>query len=109
MGMRSYERIRMTHDGHRYRLLPPSVFMKLYREPGKCMQTRSGPKIPAAGHLEGEGFFRFSDICLCHNNGPDPLEGESFLGCKIELCEKILSIRFNFVKIVNNRLNFGKR
>ena len=24
--------------------------------------TRSGPKIPAAGYLEGEGFFGFKDI-----------------------------------------------
>ena len=25
-------------------------------------KTRSGPKIPAAGYLEGEGFFGFKDI-----------------------------------------------
>ena len=33
-------------------------------------ETRSGPKIPAAGYLEGEGFFGFKDIdsdfgCCC--------------------------------------------
>ena len=26
------------------------------------LKTRSGPKIPAAGYLEGEGFFGFKDI-----------------------------------------------
>ena len=43
-------------------------------------KTRSGPKIPAAGHLEGEGFFRFSNIRSCHNNAKDSLEGGAFFG-----------------------------
>ena len=30
---------------------------------GAQAKTRSGPKIPAAGYLEGEGFFGFGDIC----------------------------------------------
>ena len=37
---------------------------------GISIATRSGPKIPAAGYLEGEGFFGFKDIdsdfgCCC--------------------------------------------
>ena len=43
------------------------------------ISTRSGPKIPAAGQLEGEEFFRFSDIGSCHS-GLDKLEGGSCLG-----------------------------
>ena len=42
-------------------------------------KTRSGPKIPAADQLEGEEFFRFSDIGSCHN-GLDQLEGGAVRG-----------------------------
>ena len=76
--------------------IKPLLFVRRFLNDSFChTATRSGPKIPAAGYLEGEGFFGFRKT-------------DSDCGCSDELCRnnQVLELHENNHNLVVLKLDF---